>query len=76
MLKKSLTSSDKIEFPLFSEWKDNLLDIIVIFTTLITLVATFLYGATNKLKYDNVLGGILGFIYVAFLIVATVIAAK
>ena len=48
MLKKSLTDKSltkgEIPFPLFSEWKANLLDIVVIFTVLVTLLTTFLYG--------------------------------
>ena len=48
MLKKSLTSSDEILFPLFSKPKENLLDIIVIMTTLGTLVTTYLYAHFTK----------------------------
>lgn len=76
MLKKSLTQTDEIEFPLFSDAKDNMLDIVVIFTALLTLVVTFVYGVVNKMKFDKTLAYIFAFIYAAFIIATTVIACK
>jgi len=76
MLKKSLTSPDTIEFPLFTKWNENLLDIVVIFTALITLVTTWIYSHCRKMKYDKTLAVIIGLIYGVFLVAATIIACK
>jgi Ca2+/Na+ antiporter len=76
MLKKSLTSSEEIKFALFSEAKENMLDIIVIMTALISLLVTFVYGHFNKMKFDKTLAYIFGFIYAVFIISTTVIACK
>jgi Ca2+/Na+ antiporter len=74
MLKKSLTEPETIEFPLFTNAKDNMLDIIVIFTCLICLVTTFIYGLVNKMKFDKGLGLTLALVYLCFILGATVIA--
>ena len=74
MLKKSLTEKDKIVFNLFSDPKDNMLDIVVIFTALVTLTVTFVYGICNKMQFDKRLAYIFAGIYGAFFIACTVIA--
>lgn len=76
MLKKSLTSSDKIDFKLFAEADKNLLEIIVVFTALFTLGTTFVYGRVKKFKFDKCLAYIFMAIYIGFLVVVTIIACK
>jgi len=76
MLKKSLTSSETIEFKLFTEWEDNLLAIIVVFTALITLCTTFVYGVVRKMRYDKCLAYIFAAIYFVFILIATIVAFK
>ena len=80
MMKKSLTDKTiehgDIPFPLFSDWKANLLDIVVIFTALITLCTTFVYGHVFKMKFDKRLAWIFLGIYSVFVVVATLIAVK
>lgn len=76
MLKKSLTSSDKIEFKLFADAKENMLDIVVVMTALVTLIVTFVYGVVNKMRFDKKLAYIFAFIYAAFIITCTVLACK
>ena len=53
-----------------------MLDIIVIFTALIALAVTFVYGVVNKLRFDKTLAYVFAFIYAAFIIGTTVIACK
>ena len=48
MLKQSLVTGKAVPFPLYEKWEENLLDIIVVLTMLVTLIATFVYGAMNK----------------------------
>jgi len=78
MLKKSLTlkEGEIISFPLFSDAKDNMLDIVVVMTALVTLVVTFVYGIVNKMQFDKTLAYIFAFIYAVFIIACTVIACK
>ena len=76
MLKKSLTEGKNIPFPLFKEWKDNILDIFVIFVGFLTLVTTFAYGVCNKMKFDAKFGKILLSYYIGFVIIATILAFK
>ena len=78
MLKKSLTlkEGEIIAFPLFSDAKDNMLDIVVVMTALVTLVVTFVYGIVNKMRFDKTLAYIFAFIYAAFIVACTVIAVK
>jgi len=45
-LKNSLTSDEKIVFVLFQ--KDNILDIVCIFTALLSLTVTLIYGIKNQ----------------------------
>jgi len=73
MLKKSLTSGERIKFDLFLEYQDNMLNIFVVFTLFISLVVTFFYATNNNLKYDNKFGFILAIIYFSFLLVSTII---
>ena len=73
-LKNSLTSDDPIEFPLFTDIENTLLDIVVIFTVLLALCITFIYGLVSDMKFDKRLAKIHGLIYAAFFIAATVIA--
>lgn len=76
MLKKSLTSPDEIRFPLFADAKENMLDILVIMTTLITLIVTFVYAIVNKFEFDRKLGYIFAGVYGVFFIAATALAVK
>ena len=76
MLKKTTSSGERVKFDLFLEWEDNLLNIFVVMTALITLVVTFFYATNNDLKYDNRFGFILAIIYLVFQIVALIIEAK
>lgn len=76
MLKKSLTSDEIIEFPLFTKWEDNLLDIIVIFTALIALVYTWLHCHIYKMNFNKSLATKLFIIYGVFFVVATAVAVK
>merc|ERR1712183_705726 len=71
------TLSYAVEFPLFKFTeadggsKDNLLDVIVLFTALLTLCLTYIYGRMKSYKYDKPLAYILGVIYFAFVAIAT-----
>lgn len=76
MLKKSLTSTDTIVFPLFKDAGANLLDIVVIMTTLVTLVVTFIYGLVRNFTFDKTLAYIFAGIYGVFIVACTVIACK
>jgi ABC-type multidrug transport system permease subunit len=76
MLKKSLTSNETIWFKLFTEWNDNLLPLIVVFTALITLCTTFAYGVARKMRYDKCLAYIFAGIYVVFILICTIIEGK
>ena len=73
-LKNSLTSDEKIEFVLFQ--KDNTLDIVVIFTALVSLTVTFVYGIVYKQRFDKKLAYILGGIYALFILASTILAFK
>ena len=73
-LKNSLTSDEKIVFVLFQ--KDNILDIVCIFTALLSLTVTLVYGIMNQQRFDTRLGYILGGIYAVFILTTTVIAFK
>jgi len=66
MLKKSLKTGEKIPFDLLTNWKDNLLNIFLVFTALVTLMTTFFYLTRNKLKFDKRFGQILIVIYILF----------
>lgn len=74
MLKKSLISGKDIPFPLFKDAKENMLDIVVILTTFIALLVTFVYAIFNKFEFDKKLGYIFAGIYGVFFVSATVIA--
>jgi glycerol uptake facilitator-like aquaporin len=74
MLKKSLTETEEIAFPLFTDAKENMLDIVVIATTFVALLVTFFYAIANKFEFDRRLGYIFAGIYGAFFVSATVIA--
>ena len=74
MLKKSLTSDVTIVFDLFTQLHANLLDIVVIFTTFLTLMGTWFYWHFNKMMYTDALGQILAINYIMFLLCATVVA--
>lgn len=76
MLKKSLTSPEEIAFPLFKDAKENMLDIVVIMTTFIALLVTFIYAIFNNFVFDQKLGYIFAGIYAVFFVSATVIACK
>ena len=76
MLKKSLTSTQEIDFPLFRDAKENLLDIVVIMTTLMTLVVTFVYAIVNNFEFDKKLAYIFAGIYGLFFTTATFLACK
>lgn len=52
------------------------MNIIVIFVALTVLVVTFLFGVFNKYKFNKMLAKILGGIYIAFVIGATIIAVR
>ena len=58
----------------FSDIKNNILELIVLGVALFTLVFTFLYGVIRKFKMDKLFGGVLFFIYGAFIVVCTGIA--
>lgn len=64
-LKTTLKSGPQ-KFDLFSNPKDNLLDIIVIFMQLLTLTVTLVYGTLNKKVFDRTFGYILLAIYAVF----------
>ena len=76
MLKKSLSQTEEIKFPLFADAKENMLDIVVIMTTFIALLVTFVYAIFNKFEFDKKLGYIFAGIYGVFFTSATVIACK
>jgi len=76
MLKKGLTDGKDIEFDIFTNWENNLLNILVLFVGLGTLIITFIYGVINKMKFDKRFGKILMTIYISFVTVATIIAFK
>ena len=76
MLKKTVTEKRAVEFPLFKEWRKNLMSIFVVFVGLITLITTYVYGMKNNRKFDAKFGKILLNYYIVFLLVATVIAFK
>ncbi len=76
MLKKSLVEKKNVPFPLFSKWRENTLDIFVIFVGFATLATTFFYGLCNGMKFDNRLGKILLSYYVVFVLIATALACK
>ena len=61
-------------FDLFSDVKDNLLELVVLAVAALTLIFTFVYGVVRKFKMDRLFGAILFFIYGAFILSCTVIA--
>jgi len=73
MLKMTLKNGGPIPLDLFTN-SDNILDVIVIFVALITLVLTIVIGLAKKLKFDSTLGWTILIIYIAFFIGATVVA--
>jgi len=66
MLKKSLSTGERIPFDLFTNWQDNLLNIFLIFTALVLLVTTFIYLTKNGLVMDKRFGYILLIMYILF----------
>ena len=75
MMKKTLKEGTQI-FDLFNMEKlhENLLDLLVIFIALITLLVMFIYGLSNKYVFDKKFAYILLSIYAIFLVSSTFIA--
>ena len=68
MLKKSFTEGKDVEFEMFSEWQDNILNLYVLFVGLLTLLVTFCYGIINKMIFGPSFSKILWVIYISFVI--------
>ena len=73
MLKKILADGESVKFEIFTEWKNNILDIFIILTFLIILGFSFIYGIINKYRWDLKLGYILLISYLIFTAGAVVI---
>ena len=59
------------DFTLFSNPGDSLLDLLVIFMTLVNLIMSFIAGVTRKYMMDKKFGWMVGIIYIIFFITAT-----
>lgn len=77
LLRKTLQDGPQV-FDLFNpkSISTNLMNIMVIMVALSVLVVTFLFGVFNKYKFNKILAKILGVMYIAFVVAATIIAVK
>jgi len=75
MLKVTLSQGTQT-FDLFNpaSINENLLDLLVVFTALIILVFTFLWGVFNNFKMNRVFATIMLIIYACFFIACTIVA--
>ena len=75
MLKVTLSQGTQI-FDLFNpaSINENLLDLLVVFTALIILVFTFLWGVFNNFKMNRIFATIMLIIYACFFIACTIVA--
>ncbi len=65
-----------MEFALFSPTENHILEMLVLFTTLLTLFVTVGYALIKKMKFDVGLAYAFAVIYVGFIIAATTIVIK
>ena len=72
MLKKSVSEGGDIEFDIFIKFKKNIESIIIIFVMLLTLIVTMIYEIKVKMAFNKTIAKVLLFIYISFLIVATI----